>query len=686
MADNVLTAKITADASGFNKTLSEVEAQLKDFQNSFKKSTTTGAESFTKFTKAAESAKPPLEKVEKTSKAAATSLDKGAKSTDQAAFALTNLGRVAQDAPFGFVGIQNNLNPLLESFQRLKASTGSNSAALKALGGSLIGPAGLGFAVSAVSSLLLVFGDKLFGASEAEKALDESTKKLAQTLADDLVGLTTVVGLIQNVTTSTADRQKALKYLNEEYDGYLKNIGIEEVTLGNLKASYDALVDSMLRQAVVKGLQEQIAAEVEKSAKTLVRLYIEQEAAQQAQEKSTANYLTAEQKAAKARELGLKQAQQYYGVQKDGFIAQTQVNTALAAGTSKYGDYEERIRLVKEQLQASLAPALSLVNKFSDLGKVLTSPKEKKGDSIIDQAKEIADYLNERTIRQFPLFQIDPTATPEEKKALEEKAKAFVEEFKKSKADIAEFVRQQPIKLNIGFTLGDQFNLGDNKLKDEIAKFAPKINDQVEREIAAYTKTNPILIQFTAALKPFYEFEKKMKEAAQELGKNVKNAFQNSFEGLAAGIGAAIAGEDIGQAIFSVLGDLISQLGRALIQYGIIKAGLDKILAAGIAVPGVAAIALGAAAIAAGSIIKQTRVRGQRALGGPVTAGSPYLVGERGQEVFVPNTSGRIVPNSALGGTMTGRSAMQIAGEFRISGNDLVAVLARTNKSQRGLS
>ena len=43
----------------------------------------------------------------------------------QATLALTNLGRVAQDAPFGFLGIANNLNPLLESFQRLKATTGS---------------------------------------------------------------------------------------------------------------------------------------------------------------------------------------------------------------------------------------------------------------------------------------------------------------------------------------------------------------------------------------------------------------------------------------------------------------------------------------------------------------------------------------------------------------------------------
>jgi tape measure domain-containing protein len=39
-----------------------------------------------------------------------------------------------------------------------------------------------------------------------------------------------------------------------------------------------------------------------------------------------------------------------------------------------------------------------------------------------------------------------------------------------------------------------------------------------------------------------------------------------------------------------------------------------------------------------------------RAGGGPVGGGRPYLVGEKGPELFVPNTSGTIVPNSELSG------------------------------------
>jgi hypothetical protein len=41
---------------------------------------------------------------------------------------------------------------------------------------------------------------------------------------------------------------------------------------------------------------------------------------------------------------------------------------------------------------------------------------------------------------------------------------------------------------------------------------------------------------------------------------------------------------------------------------------------------------------------------GGRANGGAVTAGTTYLVGEQGAELFTPNTSGAIIPNKALGG------------------------------------
>jgi len=44
---------------------------------------------------------------------------------------------------------------------------------------------------------------------------------------------------------------------------------------------------------------------------------------------------------------------------------------------------------------------------------------------------------------------------------------------------------------------------------------------------------------------------------------------------------------------------------------------------------------------------------GGRATGGPVSAGTTYLVGEKGPELFKPSTSGAIIPNNAMGGSGT---------------------------------
>ena len=69
--------------------------------------------------------------------------------TNEATRSLVDLGRVVQDAPFGFIGIANNLNPLLEGYSRLKTETGSTKGALSALASSLVGGGGLGHAAFA---------------------------------------------------------------------------------------------------------------------------------------------------------------------------------------------------------------------------------------------------------------------------------------------------------------------------------------------------------------------------------------------------------------------------------------------------------------------------------------------------------------------------------------------------------
>lgn len=192
--------------------------------------------------------------------------------SDQAAFALTNLGRVAQDAPFGFIGIQNNLNPLLESFQRLKTETGSTGGAFKALGASLLGAGGLGFALSAVSAGILLYQQYQSKANkvvnEAKKGSDEYANSLNQVQRAQLTGAqsaaqeTTTLSLLfkqyQNVNLPLADRKKAYEELQRLYPAYFGNIQFEQQASDKTKSAYDRLTTSILATARARAASDLI--------------------------------------------------------------------------------------------------------------------------------------------------------------------------------------------------------------------------------------------------------------------------------------------------------------------------------------------------------------------------------------------------------------------------------------------
>ncbi len=58
-----------------------------------------------------------------------------------------------------------------------------------------------------------------------------------------------------------------------------------------------------------------------------------------------------------------------------------------------------------------------------------------------------------------------------------------------------------------------------------------------------------------------------------------------------------------------------------------------------------------------------------RADGGPVSAGSPYIVGERGPELFVPSSMGSIIPNGSLAGAGGSNIVINISGNTLLDGN-----------------
>lgn len=221
-----------------------------------------------------------------------------------------------------------------------------------------------------------------------------------------------------------------------------------------------------------------------------------------------------------------------------------------------------------------------------------------------------------------------------------------------------------------------------------------RFQKQIQEISKSINASIPITIDLSKPGKSFQSLSAKnaavlaaIRKPAEDLGKAFSEAFRGAatggIESFAEGVGNVLSGKSFGAGIVGVIGDLLQQLGKALIAYGVIKSGLDKLLGpGGILIPGGVALALGAVAIAAGQAFKN--FGGARAKGGPVSAGKAYLVGENGPEIFNPGTNGSIIPNHRLssysgGGSMSGRVV------FEISGNKLRGILKRADMSALGL-
>ena len=136
-----------------------------------------------------------------------------------------------------------------------------------------------------------------------------------------------------------------------------------------------------------------------------------------------------------------------------------------------------------------------------------------------------------------------------------------------------------------------------------------------------------------------------------QTAETVGNAFGESFKGIVSGsMTAQQALANLFQRTADHFLDMAAKMIAKQIQMKILGIGLNWFAGAGVR----------AAATDAGRSISdmnqimngglETVIGGNRAAGGPVSGGTPYIVGEKGPELFVPGSSGNIVPNNKMGG------------------------------------
>jgi hypothetical protein len=130
----------------------------------------------------------------------------------QSRIALTSLSLVAQDLPFGFIGIQNNLPSVISSFSNLTSGANGVKGGLTALGSALIGPGGLFLAFSAVTAAITFAIQKYGSVNNAIKALTSSNAKLVQVQNQLNKEFASTIG---NTASETAKIQLLVKAIND---------------------------------------------------------------------------------------------------------------------------------------------------------------------------------------------------------------------------------------------------------------------------------------------------------------------------------------------------------------------------------------------------------------------------------------------------------------------------------------
>ena len=242
MAENFdkFSISIDADVSSLQSSLKAAENTLAQFESALKKATSIGEINY-------------LNKNITNLNTTITQLKQQAnqlgKPIGDASQSLINFSRIAQDAPYGIMGIANNLNPMVESFQRLAKTEGGTKKALQAMLSGLTGPAGIGVAIGIVSSLAVTFSKEIAAFFKGPTAELEKFRVELKKVQDEIFNLigkeqtkrTTGILLVELITGGNPTQQEeALKKLKKLYGD---SKAIQDLKLGQDKLYYSTLVN-----------------------------------------------------------------------------------------------------------------------------------------------------------------------------------------------------------------------------------------------------------------------------------------------------------------------------------------------------------------------------------------------------------------------------------------------------------
>ena len=552
---------------------------------------------------------------------------------DNAGASLVNLGRIASDLPFGFIAIQNNLDPLIQSFGSLSRSSGGVGGALKALGSALAGPAGIALAFSVVSSAV-TFAIQKYGSLgnaisailgrntsliESVNAAEKSYQKFNETVkstadiasesersaSGQIVQVKALIEVINSSNESYERRSAALEALKKINKDWFGALDLEKLKVGDLEAAYKGYVAQIISAAKAKGFQDELSrtnTELDKQQKLLGDLVDARNKARQ------------EDRAALARQ---------------------QANAPLTAPVGLVTTPREAVGLLTPAAQKAVENQLKRVGELSDRVRDLEN-------SITDTTKSSLNFK----IEQDKLGGSTKGSAAAAKAAAAENARLARDQEKAQKA--AEKLRLEQERLQEAFKRLAAPRESDLDITDQFRQENPEPVTPPARPF-----TNLGLIQGRLELEAADKAQQKFKDGLL----SVVDTFNDL---LAPAINTVFGALENGQNVFKAIGQALKALIVQLVATVVKAAALAAILSL---IPGAGA-ALGVAGAAGGGTGNFLGIFRNFLPGGAGTAGLR-----------------RASAPTFTGGSNISPSGLQLAGQvvFVQRGPDLVGVLNQGN-------
>ena len=286
------------------------------------------------------------------------------------------------------------------------------------------------------------------------------------------------------------------------------------------------------------------------------------------------------------------------------------LGAAALAGAFTSGDVAAkalaiRMERAKEPMKLLSDEAAALQSQFDDLGRSETFMANKS----MDRARAIREEAKS-------MEQVDPAgaqAKRNEATKLELAATKSLIQIDKEYAAQSDAIGIAQNKI-----AGDRLSIGE---KLTIARANESL---LMQKMAVSDKSEQIGVrkELIATYEKITELQIQQGQLSMQAGGMIAQGFED----------AILSGQKLGEVVRSLGQDLVRLVFSQLI---------TQPLAAGI-----------------GGAIKSAF--GFRAMGGPVNSGSPYVVGEKGPELFVPHSSGSIVPSGAMGSSGGGSGGVTV--------------------------